>query len=83
MFLIRTNCFRKSQLNFLKNPAQRKTQIIITCYWRWLVSEKIRTEATTTKEKDIKKKTPKEEDEIKRKLHKANKYWNDWKFQIH
>ena len=47
-----------------------------------MVCEKIRSEATTTKEKEIKQKSQKEEDKIKIKLHKANKDWNDWKFQI-
>ena len=45
---------------------------------------KIRSEATTTKEKETKQKIPeKEEDKINRKLTEANQYWNDWKFQIH
>ena len=35
------------------------------------------------RKKRLGKKPQKEEDEIKRKLHKANKYWNDWKFKIH
>ena len=51
--------FRKPQLNFINNPFQGKTQIIITCYWRWLVCEQIMSEDTTTKEKAIKQKIPK------------------------
>ena len=35
------------------------------------------------KKRRLSKKSQKEEDEIKRKLHKANQDWNDWKFQIH
>ena len=35
------------------------------------------------KKRRLSKKYQKEEDEIKRKLHKANQYWNDWKLQIH
>ena len=31
----------------------------------------------------LSKKAQKEEDEIKRKIHEANQYWNDWEFQIH
>ena len=31
----------------------------------------------------LSKKRQKQEDEIKRKLTEANKYWIDWKFQIH
>ena len=31
----------------------------------------------------LRKESQKEEDEIKRKLHKANQYWNYSKFQIH
>ena len=35
------------------------------------------------KKSRLSKKSQKEEDEIKRKLNKANQYWNDWKLQIH
>ena len=55
---------------------------MITCYRRWLVCGKIRTEATTTKEKKIKQKK-KKKDEIKRKPTESNQEWCDWKFQIH
>ena len=48
-----------------------------------MVCEKIRSEATTTKEKEIKQKYQKEEDKINRRLTEANQEWNDWKFQIH
>ena len=29
------------------------------------------------------KKAQDKEDEIKKKLYQANKWWNDWKFQLH
>ena len=48
-----------------------------------MVCEQIRSESTTTKEKEIKQKIPKKEDEIKIRLTEANQYWNYWKFQIH
>ena len=48
-----------------------------------MVCEQIRSEAISTKEKKLSKKSQEEEDEINRKLHKANKVWNDGKFQIH
>ena len=35
------------------------------------------------KKSKLRKKSQKEEDEIKIKLHKANQDWNNWKFQIH
>ena len=58
-------------------------QIIIICYWRWLVCGQIMSEATTTKEKLINKKAQKQEDKIKRRLTEDNQEWNDWNFQIH
>ena len=58
-------------------------QIIITCYWRWLVCVQIISEATTTKEKEIEQKPQTEKDEIKIMLTEANQMWNYWKFQIH
>ena len=42
-----------------EHPVQRKTQIIITCYWGWLGCEQIMSEATTTKKGDQTKKTKK------------------------
>jgi len=44
---------------------------------------KIRTESTTTKEKEIKQKKQEEDNKIKRRLTEANQEWCDWKFQIH
>ena len=35
------------------------------------------------KKKKLIKKSQENMDEIKINLHKANQYWNDWKFQIH
>ena len=57
--------------------------MIITCYWRWLIRAKIRSEAITTKEKEIKQKREKEEDKIERRLTKANQEWCNCKLQIH
>ena len=53
------NCFRKSQLNFLNNPVQRKNEnnLLHARGCAWYVKK--RSEATTTKERGIKKKTPK------------------------
>ena len=35
------------------------------------------------KKSKLSKKSQKEEDKIKRRLTKANQYWNNWKLQIH
>ena len=48
-----------------------------------MVYRKIRKEANTTKDKEIKKKTEEEENKIKIRLNEANQSWRDWKFQIH
>ena len=31
----------------------------------------------------LSKKSQEKEDEIKKKLYEANKWWNDWKFKLH
>ena len=49
----------------------------------WSVCEKLGQRLSPLLKRILCKKTQKEEDEIKRKLTEANKYWNDWKFQIH
>ena len=46
-----------------------------------MVCEQIRSEDTTTEEKEIKQKKE-EENEINRKLTEENQEWCDWKFQI-
>ena len=38
---------------------------------------------TPLRESKFSRKPPKKEDEINRRLTKANQYCNDWKFQIH
>ena len=63
--------------------SERKTPIIITCCWRWLVYEQITREASTPKEIKLSKRAQEKEDEIKRKLHKDNQDWYYWKIQIH
>ena len=35
------------------------------------------------KRSKISKKSQEKEDEIQKKLYEANKWWNDWKFQLH
>ena len=60
-----------------------KIHIIITCYRRWLVCGQIRTEATITKEKEIKENTKEKKNKIKKRITEANQEWCDWKFQIH
>ena len=47
-----------------------------------MVCGKIRTETTTTKDKEIKQKGQEEEDKINRRQTEANQEWCDWKFQI-
>ena len=51
--------FQKILVELTKQSSPKKTQIIITCYLRWLVCEQIRSEATTTKGNEIKQKIPK------------------------
>ena len=52
--------YQKINAELPNQPSpNKKTQIIIKCYWRWLVCGKIWSEATTTEENGIKKKTPK------------------------
>ena len=48
----------------------------------WFVCVQIRSESSTTKEKEIKQKNPKKEDKFKRILTEANQEWNYSKFQI-
>ena len=48
-----------------------------------MVCGKIRTKATTTKEKEIKQKRQEEEEKIKKKLKEANQEWSDWRFHIY
>ena len=48
-----------------------------------MVCGKIRTEDTTTKEKEIRQKKQEEENKINRRLTETNQEWCDWKFQIH
>ena len=48
-----------------------------------MICGKIRTEATATEEKKIKKKGQEEEDKIKRRLTDANQEWCDWIYQKH
>ena len=46
--------FQKVPVEIPKSTHSKgKTQIVITCYWGWLVCEQIRSEATTNKENDI------------------------------
>ena len=48
-----------------------------------MVCEKLGQKLPPINKIKLSKKPQKEDDEINRKLHKANEYWNDWKFKIH
>ena len=81
-FFAMKNMFQKIPVELTKPPIPKKT-IIITCYWRWLVYEKLSKNITPLKKIKLIKKVQENEDEIRINLHKANQYWYYWEFQIH
>ena len=74
----------KSQLNFLNNPLQRNHRKSLLHYigCGWYVN-KLGQKEPPLKKSILSKKSQKEEDEINRKLTKANQCFIYWKFQIH
>ena len=75
--------FQKIPVELTKQPSPKKTKIVITFYWGGWFVKKLGQKLPPLNRIRLSKKSQKEEDEIKIKLHKANKDWNYWRFQIH
>ena len=76
--------FQKIPVELTRPPIPKeKTSIIITCYWRWLVYEKLNENLPPLKKIKPREKSQEKEYEIKRKLQTDNQNCNDQKFQIH
>ena len=76
--------FQKIPVELPKRPSPKEKikSLLHAIGGGWYV-KKLGHKLPPLKKRILNKKTQKQEDEIKRKLTEANKYWNDWKFQIH
>ena len=74
--------FQKIQVELPKQPSPKKNA---NNYYMLLevvgMCKKLPQKLPSPKKRRLRKKNPKKDDEIKRKLTKADQYWNSWKFQ--
>ena len=76
--------FQKIQVELLKQPTPRKKRrSLLYAIGGGRNVNKLGQKLPPPKKRRLSKKFQKEEYERKRKLNKANKYWNDWKFNMH
>ena len=76
--------FLKISVEFPKQPSPKGKykSLLNSIEGGWYVKKLVQ-KLPPLKKRKLSKKSKKEEDEIKIKLHEDNQAWNDWRFQIH
>ena len=76
--------FLKIPVELPKQPSTKvKNQSLLHAIGDGWYVNKLGQKLPPLNKKRLNKKSPKDDDEIKRKLYKSNQARNDWKFQIH
>ena len=63
--------------------SREKKSKIDDRYWWWMVFEKCERGLPPLKRKKLSKKTQERHDFILKKLYQYNRWWSDWRFQLH
>ena len=75
--------FKQITQNMSQSLTPKKSPETYDRYWWWMVYVKSAKGLPPLMRTKLIKKSQENQDEIQKNLYEANKWWNDWKFQLH